>query len=101
MAKNLTLVSVKPDLVTPDGVNVVYAGTLDEALFGRDYWRVDYSVRSQATKAWMRRNGAHYYAEEKWLFDEDDRPYPGFSVAKGVREAKRFGARTVVVENLS
>jgi hypothetical protein len=100
MARNLSLITVPVDEVI-DGVNVIYAGTLDDALFGPNSHLVDFEVRSAATKAWITRHGGHYYAEEKWAFDEDDRMYPAFSVKKGVREAKRIGARLVVVENLS
>jgi hypothetical protein len=101
MARNLSLRSVTADEVI-DGVNVIYSGTLDKALFGSEWWKVDYAVRAAASRAWMRRRGAHYYAEEKWVYGDDGGIEGlGFSVHKGVREAKRVGARIVVVENLS
>jgi hypothetical protein len=101
MAKNLTLKSVPVNQVI-DGVNVICAGALEEALFGPDWWKMEVEPRNTILKAWMKRRGAHYYAEEKWVYDDDGGIAGiGFSVRKGVREAKRVGARLVVVDNLS
>lgn len=100
MARNKTLVPVVPDTVI-DGINVVFIGTLEEALFGPRWFEVSYEVRSAVTVAWMRRNGAHYYAEEKVTYNDEWAVVGVFSVHEGVRQAKRFGFRTVVCENLS
>lgn len=101
MARNPKLISVAPDQII-DGISVIHAATLRRTLFPKESpLTYDFKELSQHMRAWIVRNGAHYYAEEKWLFDEDDRMYAGFSVRKGVNEAKRFGARIVVVENLS
>lgn len=101
MARNLSLKSVTVDEVV-DGVNVIHMSTLEETLFGREYWLADVEVRNRTLKAWMKRRGAHYYGEEKWVYDDEGGIAGlGFSVRKGVREAKRVGARVVIVENLS
>ena len=101
MARNLTLKSVPVNFVI-DGINVIFAHVLEEALFGPDWWKGDIKARMAATNAWMKKRGAHYYAEEKWILDDDGGIAGlGFSVNKGVSQAKKFGARVVVVENLS
>lgn len=98
--RNRSLIAVRPDTVI-DGINVVYMGTLEDALFGERAYTLPYEERAKVTAQWMRKNGAYYYSDERWHFDDDDRMYPGFSVEKGVRLAKQHGYRLLVAEDLS
>ena len=101
MSRNKKLTTVAPHFIS-NGVNCVYAHQVLEAMFGDDYYlKVEPEVQTAALKSWMERNNAHYYAEEKWLYDADDRMYPGFREAEGVRQAKLYGNRWCVMENLS
>jgi hypothetical protein len=102
--RNLSLKSIAPDLVV-DGVNVYYGGTIVQALFGphgQEYWKIPVETIAAGVSAWMKRNGAHYYGEDKWHYDEDGNISGiGFTLSKGIAQAKRFGARVLVAENLS
>ncbi len=90
-----------PVLQVTEGVTVVCMGALLEVILGREWWKFHPETQTKVVQKFIQHHGAHYYAEEKWAFDEDDRMYAAFSVYKGVRQAKRYGARMVVVENLS
>jgi len=102
MARNFALRTVAPSFVV-EGISVYYAGVLEEAFFGKDYyWTSDMDVREAAVKAWMKRHGAHYYGEERWSYDDEGHLNGrGFSVGKGLDQARRFGARVLIVEDLS
>jgi hypothetical protein len=101
MSKNKALIAVSPDQVL-EGVSVIHVGSLLDALYGKDAWYgLDYTETSKVVRAWVARNGAHYYSDEKWVLDENGNDTRGFSVWTGVYQAKRFGARIVVCENLS
>ena len=103
MSKNIKLKSITPDMLV-EGVNVYLMGTVLKGLFGENWsnkYDCDFDVLYDLAMLWIRHQGGHYYAEERWVFDADDRMSRGFSVNKGIREAKRFGARVVVCEDLS
>lgn len=101
MARNIALTPVTPSFVA-EGVNVILMERLLQALFGEKWWTTQIDTQIAGTQAWMKRQGAHYYAAERWSYDEDGHLNGrDFSVNKGISEAKRFGARTVVCEDLS
>lgn len=81
-----------------EGVQVINICDLIDAIFGEgaSWGSVDYDVVSAAVQKWCRQHGAHYYAEERW--DADGML---FSYWKGAYQAKRYGFRIVVCEDLS
>ncbi len=90
-----------PVLDVRDHVTVVCVGALLEMFFGSEWWKVDHAVQTKAVQKFCRHHGAHFYAEDRWVEDENGNETRGFSVWKGVYQAKRFGSRMVVVEDLS
>lgn len=84
-----------------EGVQVIGICDLLQTIFGEDHWRLDYDVTSEAVKKWCSRHGAHYYAEERWGVDEHGYEGRLYSTYKGACQAKRYGFRIVVCEDLS